>query len=656
MASSVRAFELRKYYNPQTLPPIEGARNAKPPSELSTRSPRPTPSHDALVAFTQAVRARLRVSGAFVALTDGTAQYFIAGSTDDLQDASNEESNVSATAWFKDSDAVEGWLSLTRRILERCTGPAMQRCFCIPDLTADEYTKALSSVTGPPSLRFYGAAPIVTKLDICIGVLLVVHDSARQDPSEQEMVFLQGMAKRCMGQLEMTRVVQAQHRGLMMSEGIDSFIQHREGTAPNPPELSSSSQATSNGTKFSPGETPPSVSSGGLTNILQDKWQAHTDSRGNPEQLSQPAQQGEKSHGSDDAIHGGTAHRKTFKRAAACLRTSLEVDGVMFVDGFTEWHGETLPVGEPELELEREITQITKAKRTKDMTMDSATANEETRVFTSAGYKKDICTARRAEILGYSIQYGQSMPPTRKLTESIKGMAHTDEGFLQNFLARHPEGRTWYFDEAGKPFLFDGDALVSGEDKFGDADHVALAFPNARQVVFSPLTDPIQLKHLAGCFAWTSEVLPVFTDGTVICSYKAFLHTVVAEISRLDTVAAVKQQASFVSSVSHELRSPLHGILGAAELLAETDLDDFQNGLTGTIRACGSTLQDTLSNVLQYAKINDFEQKRNRPEQNRPRDSPWALENKAQKAVRQSGPSAGLFVSTNLALLCEDIV
>ncbi|KAK4910568.1 hypothetical protein LTR49_020772 [Elasticomyces elasticus] len=440
------------------------------------------------------------------------------------------------------------------------------------------------------------------------------------------MVLLQGMAKRCMGQLEVTREVEAQRRALMMSEGIDSFIQHREGVTPNPTEKSS------------------------------DSWQANKDSNGNPERLSQSAQQENKGYDIDDTVHGETIHRKTFRRAAAYLRTSLEVDGVMFLDGFIEWHGETLPVGEPELELEREMTQIAKAKRTKDVQLNSGTPNEETRVFTSADYKKDIYTARRAELFGYSIQSGRSMPPTRQLTESTKGMAHMDEGFLLNFLERHPEGRTWYFDEARKPFRFDGDALVSGEDQFGDADHIASSFPSARQVIFSPLTDPVLLKYLAGSFAWTSEVLPVFTDGTVLCPYKAFLNSVVAEISRLDTVAAVKQQASFVSSVSHELRSPLHGILGAAELLAETDLNDFQSGLLDTIRACGTTLQDTLSSVLSYAKINDFEQKLNIPEQNRPRDSPWALENKAQKAVQQSGPSAGLFVSTNVAYLCEDIM
>ncbi|KAJ9655872.1 hypothetical protein H2201_008710 [Coniosporium apollinis] len=593
MASSIRAHELRKYYNPRVLPPTEDAGKAKPPHDSSTRSTRSTISHDALTTFTQVVSARLGVLGAFVALTDGSTQHLIAGCVDNFEDSFDADGNVTAAAWFNEPDATGGWPLLTRRILERSPGPATQRCFCIPDLTADEHTKTLSSVTEPPSLRFYAAAPIITRLDICIGAPFVVHDSARQELLEQEAAFLQDMAKKCVRQLEVAREVEAKRRGLKMSEGIDSFIQHREAGAPDASVESPSPQATKSNTKFTPGISPQSQSVGGSTNIPQDGRlpEAYEDSKGEPEQPPSSSQQAKKGHGYD-AVRGETTYRKTFKRAAACLQTSLEVDGVMFINGFFGSHGGS-----------------EQGKQTKDAAMNSGTPNEGTRTFVSADYRKDVYTARTAEILGHSIQQGRTMPPTKQLTESTKGLAYMDEGFLQHFLERHSEGRALYFDEAGKLFRFDGDALVS-----------------------------------------------VLTDGTDLSPYKAFLHGVVAEISRLDSVAAVKQQASFVSSVSHELRSPLHGILGAAELLAEIHLDHFQKGLADTIRSCGSALRDTLSNVLSYAKINDFEQKRNRAQQNQPRDSPWALENKAQEAVRQDRSSSGLYVSTDIAMLCEDIV
>ncbi|TKA82212.1 hypothetical protein B0A55_07515 [Friedmanniomyces simplex] len=351
MASSIRAFELRKYYNPRTSPHSEDAESAKPPSDLSTPTP---PAHNAIAAFTQVVSVRLKASGAFVALTDGTVWNFIPGSTDNSHGAFDRGDTVSATAWFVDSAAVKGWLSLPRRVLERSPGPDMQRCVCIPDLTRDEDTKALPSVTGPPFLRFYAAAPIAL--------------------SEQETIFLQGMAKRCMEQLEMTREVEAQRRGLMMSDGIDSFIQHREGVNTNTPEKTASNIAKGESPKITPGETPQPK----MTNIPQDSGQAHEGSKGNSEQVCVIAQQANKAHDSD-AIHGETTYRKTFRRAAACLRAALEVDGVMFVNGFIGWHGGMMPVGEPEVELERENTQMAKLKRM-EATTDSEISSEETHI------------------------------------------------------------------------------------------------------------------------------------------------------------------------------------------------------------------------------------------------------------------------------------
>lgn len=53
----------------------------------------------------------------------------------------------------------------------------------------------------------------------------------------------------------------------------------------------------------------------------------------------------------------------------------------------------------------------------------------------------------------------------------------------------------------------------------------------------------------------------------------------------------------------HELRSPLHGILAAAELMQSTDLNGFQGSLMETVDACGRTLLDTMNQVLDYSKI-----------------------------------------------------
>lgn len=49
-------------------------------------------------------------------------------------------------------------------------------------------------------------------------------------------------------------------------------------------------------------------------------------------------------------------------------------------------------------------------------------------------------------------------------------------------------------------------------------------------------------------------------------------------------------KSQFISSISHELRSPLHGALASCELLGETVLDGHQTGLLEAISGCSRTL------------------------------------------------------------------
>lgn len=101
-----------------------------------------------------------------------------------------------------------------------------------------------------------------------------------------------------------------------------------------------------------------------------------------------------------------------------------------------------------------------------------------------------------------------------------------------------------------------------------------------------------------------------------------FGKSVMAECSRLNTILADQQKGDFIGSVSyvscsltqillnpcsHELRSPLHGILASTEFLSETTIDSYQRSLTDTIDACGRTLLDTINHVLDFSKINSFE-------------------------------------------------
>jgi hypothetical protein len=103
------------------------------------------------------------------------------------------------------------------------------------------------------------------------------------------------------------------------------------------------------------------------------------------------------------------------------------------------------------------------------------------------------------------------------------------------------------------------------------------------------------------------------------------------------------------------LGTPLHGILGSVQLLADTNLDPFQTGLANTIKTSSLTLNETLTSVLPYARINQFERQQHKYRQRRPPDAHWSLPNKLNLPPGPDTDFNGLYISTNIALLCEEI-
>ena len=129
----------------------------------------------------------------------------------------------------------------------------------------------------------------------------------------------------------------------------------------------------------------------------------------------------------------------------------------------------------------------------------------------------------------------------------------------------------------------------------------------------------------------------------------AFGNSVMAEVSRLATIAADQQKGDFIGSISHELRSPLHGILASAEFLGETECDSFQMSLVNTIDSCGRTLLDTINHVLDFSKINSFE--RNFKKKSIARNT-----SVSSSKIRQMPQVLSIYAVTDVAAVCEEVV
>jgi signal transduction histidine kinase/CheY-like chemotaxis protein len=78
-----------------------------------------------------------------------------------------------------------------------------------------------------------------------------------------------------------------------------------------------------------------------------------------------------------------------------------------------------------------------------------------------------------------------------------------------------------------------------------------------------------------------------------------------AELERAKLVAesAVRAKTEFVATISHEIRSPMSALLGAAEMLGGTTLTPTQTEYVQILDRAGSNLLSVINEVLDHAKI-----------------------------------------------------
>lgn len=180
---------------------------------------------------------------------------------------------------------------------------------------------------------------------------------------------------------------------------------------------------------------------------------------------------------------------------------------------------------------------------------------------------------------------------------------------------RHPKGCLWNL--GSKPRLHPGKSLSEpsykdGDEKLcdqGDLEHVKSVFPVANQLLFVPVFDTNSIRPSFCLFVQSCEEDYSFNIQIDLSFLHAFCSTISTSISRIEAWRNGKQQSDFVSNISHELRSPLHGIIASTQFLHDSGHTDFQRTMLTTIEQCSETLLDTIDNLLDYSKINAFEKR-----------------------------------------------
>ncbi|MBN1242299.1 MAG: response regulator, partial [Spirochaetales bacterium] len=149
--------------------------------------------------------------------------------------------------------------------------------------------------------------------------------------------------------------------------------------------------------------------------------------------------------------------------------------------------------------------------------------------------------------------------------------------------------------------------VAANNDGVWNETGASIAFTVAASPLLGPVAIPLYLLAiaLAGYGAATLRANRLLAAKVrELTETKTALEAANAEALRLAAEAERANQAksTFVAMVSHEIRSPMNGIVGMAELLARTRIDERQGEYVEAIRSSGATLLRIVDEILDLSR------------------------------------------------------
>ncbi|QDS77761.1 hypothetical protein FKW77_005006 [Venturia effusa] len=638
-ADSRRARELYKYFVPQNSAYCT-TKHTIPDTILT--------SHAQLVAW------RLNCQRAMVSLIDRETQYFVAESTKtlDLSDASQYD-DPSDAIWAGCVEVPKAGRLCEHTIQEVPRANGDPAIFEVLDLTKDDRFNTLPFVAEAPFFKYYCGVPLRTKKGVAIGSLFAMDNKVREPASRSNQMFLATMAENVMAHYENMKEKEDRKRSLHMNMCLAAFVdpenqvrKHRKSTSKS--SVQSNSKARSQ--KKVPGKTTERIAT------IKDQARVSADN-------SVPSSP--KSHAGSDQSEGNTTdasnkrveeddHIETFQRAADLLHDSLSLQagGVVFMDTSTSYRSKRRIAGASANTSDEDDADF--GIRRRDSTGAATFKSSNSWGPSRMGEPPEmISSARKAsDVLAYSPRQAK-----HDLADDYDFTPLANED-MERLIKRHPRGKLFNLDpeniitsssdgdELGTPYEVPKAKTLTPSKAEGAL--LSHHFPGALQVIFLPLWDG-SASRFSAFFAYTTSEFRTFSNNPDFLYCIAFCNCVMTEIARLATSAADQQKSDFIGSVSHELRSPLHGILASCEFLGDTDMSSFQKSLIDTADSCARTLLDTINMVLDYSKINAFERNANKARKKKGQLNTGSMESAGQ-------PQLNIFGDVDLAAITEEVV
>ena len=354
---------------------------------------------------------------------------------------------------------------------------------------------------------------MTTKRGVNIGSLCIFDNIVRPPLSNDHAQFLATIAQTVMKHMEITKEANERNKVMRLSLGMNAFVEGKSRLVLD--DLAHKTGMASKDPSSDSGLRKKRTDSGNKSLIINNG--SHSD----PDSSQEDSDFGNPSHTAD------TSHRMTFTRAANILCESLDVrgrGGVVYFDATSRHRTEDSDSHEPK-------------------------------------------SQKPAEVVSYSTSESD-LGSGNQLLEA-KSFKAVDENLLHSLLARYPRGKLWSFDQDGslssseeEPFSPTERTKPEGSGQSRQRRHLEAMllqthFPGVRQLIFSGLWDASSSRWFTGGFAWTTSSRQIFSRDTELNFFMAFGNSVMAEVSRLASIAADRQKADFIGSISHEFRSPL---------------------------------------------------------------------------------------------------
>lgn len=587
-----------------------------------------------------------------VSLLDDTTQYFLGGAT--KHTSTVVEGDENPELWFGcNSIGIAGGICEVACSVTPDGGE--YPFYVIPDI-ADE--PRWRDVVG--KYRFYAGIPITTRAGYNIGTLFAFSARPRPQLEPREKLVMERMAREIMNHLELELHVLERNRLLRMNQSLAQFTASRDAikfdedntSNRNTPRDANPGHEGRRGKEIGDEEAEvrwqnvfpsndPHNDTASTTQPQHGTTQQHHRENHKPSiptvvtgetmdaalsPLSLDSSRTHSNSGFDAAkqMIRSSSHSSTYERAAGMLRDGMECTGVVF------------------LSIERNVLH---------------------------GGRDSYATVLGAD----------TNRTARDVSQPQAFSAHV----LRELLHLYAQGQIFYFDSAGtswptaednqstsvsyQPHLItypDSDTeseYGGGKENYGRnlARSLQKSIPSAQQILVVPLQSTRE-DVVSAAVAWNDNWDRVMTHSVELPFILGFCANVFVEILHQEAIVANRQKADFIANVSHELRSPLHGILATSEFLKDTACSQLQHSLVEDVQSCSRVLLNTIDHVLDFSNLIRSERRTPRamPERN-DSDTTSPERTMATEHLSYGGPRNPLLLNqpTNLdlAALFEDV-